>query len=303
MPADSSPAWSRFLDEFMAHIAVDRGLSSKTLDAYSRDIIHFLAFAESQGLAGPQDVRPKDILAWLKRLRDSGLSARTSARRLSALRGFFKFITDEHGLACTPLAVINTPRIGVHLPNVLSVSEVEAILEQPDTTRPIGMRDRALLEITYACGLRASEAVGLKINQLDMEVGYLRIRGKGNKERIVPFGEAASDWLKRFMENGRPQILGKRASHFVFVGRGGRPITRQRFWQILKVCSAAARIKSEISPHCLRHSFATHLLEGGADLRAVQMLLGHSSITTTQIYTHLDIRHLRTLHQKYHPRG
>ncbi len=300
---ETSTSWAELVDDFMSRLVIDQGASPNTLDAYSRDLLNFVDFAEGQKLANPEDINSNHILGWLKSLRDSGLSARTTARKLSALRSFFRFLVEEHNLDSTPLAVINNPRIGSYLPRVLSVSEVNALLEQPDVTRPIGLRDRGLLEVTYACGLRASEAVGLKLNQVDIKVGYVRIIGKGNKERIVPMGEIAIEWLTRYLKSGRPRLLGKRASYFVFVGRAGRPLTRQRFWQLIKQYSRSAGIDRDISPHVLRHSFATHLLERGADLRAVQMLLGHADISTTQIYTHLDIEHLRTIHRKYHPRG
>ena len=300
---ETSTSWAELVDDFMSRLVIDQGASPNTLDAYSRDLLNFVDFAEGQKLANPEDINSNHILGWLKSLRDSGLSARTTARKLSALRSFFRFLVEEHNLDSTPLAVINNPRIGAYLPRVLSVSEVNTLMEQPDTSRPIGLRDRGLLEVTYACGLRASEAVGLKLNQVDIKVGYVRIVGKGNKERIVPMGEIAIEWLTRYLKSGRPRLLGKRASYFVFVGRAGRPLTRQRFWQLIKQYSRSAGIDRDISPHVLRHSFATHLLERGADLRAVQMLLGHADISTTQIYTHLDIEHLRTIHRKYHPRG
>lgn len=296
-------SWTELLDEFMARLSIDQGISRNTLDEYSRDLLNFIDFADRQRLGGPENISSKEILAWLKLLRESGLSPRTTARKLSALRGFFRFLVEEYGLDSTPLAAINNPRIGIHLPEVLSISEVETLMEQPEVNKPAGLRDRALLELTYACGLRASEAVGLKFNQLDMEVGYLRIFGKGNKERIVPVGKTAIEWLNNYLKSGRSKLLGKRASGFVFVGRAGMPLTRQRFWQLFNTYSNSAGIKSKVSPHVLRHSFATHLLEGGADLRAVQMLLGHSNISTTQIYTHLKLQHLRTIHKKYHPRG
>ncbi|MBW1670784.1 MAG: tyrosine recombinase XerD [Deltaproteobacteria bacterium] len=280
MPDGATISWADLLDDFMARLSIDRGVSRSTLDEYSRDLLNFIDFAHRQKLAGPDNVSPN-----------------------SALRGFFRFLMEEHSLSSTPLAAINNPRIGCHLPGVLSVSEVETLLEQPEVNKPAGLRDRALLELTYACGLRASEAVGLKLNQLDMKVGYLRIFGKGNKERVVPVGKVAIEWLDNYLKSGRPKLLNKKPSYFVFVGRAGKPITRQRFWQLFNAYSISAGIKSEVSPHVLRHSFATHLLEGGADLRVVQMLLGHSNISTTQIYTHLDLKHLRTIHQKYHPRG
>jgi integrase/recombinase XerD len=292
----------------MAHLMVERGVSPQTLDAYSRDILGFIDHMDHLNAAGRMgfeviSITSRDVLSWLKTQREKGFSARTLARRLSALRSFFRFLADEHGMDPTPLTVVNNPRIGFHLPDVLSVSEVEAILEGPDCSKPLGLRDRALLELAYACGFRASEAVALKLGQIDQALGYARVFGKGEKERVVPIGETALYWLDRYLKDARPKILGGKASLYVFTGRLGRPITRQRFWQILKGYAAIKGIRSAISPHTLRHSFATHLLERGADLRAVQMLLGHSSITTTQIYTHLDLKHLRETHRRFHPRG
>ena len=296
-------SWAALLDDFMAHLAMEQGASSRTLDAYNRDILTFIDHFDKSGPTDPSEIRSSDVLSWLKAQREMNMSARTLARRLSALRAFFRFLADEYGIDSTPLTVVNNPRIGLHLPDVLSVAEVEALLEGPDVSRPLGLRDRALLELVYACGLRASEAVTLRINQIDRALGYARVLGKGEKERIVPVGEAALYWLERYLREVRPKVLGRAASLYIFTGRGGRPLTRQRFWQILKTYASAAGIASTISPHTLRHSFATHLLERGADLRAVQMLLGHSSITTTQIYTHLDLKHLREVHRKFHPRG
>ena len=183
------------------------------------------------------------------------------------------------------------------------MQEVEALLSQPNVEKPAGIRDRAILEVLYSCGLRASEAVGLLMNELNMEAGFLKVSGKGGKERVVPFGEEAAYWLGRYIKSARPKLLKNAVSYYCFVGRRGRPITRQRLWQIIKTCALQAGIKTRVHPHVLRHSFATHLLEGGADLRAVQMLLGHSDISTTQIYTHMDISYLRTVHREYHPRG
>jgi integrase/recombinase XerD len=303
MSEGNSTSWINFLDEFMARLSIDRGVSSSTLDEYSRDVLNFIDFADRQKIVDPKKVSHNDILAWLKSLRDAGLSSRTTARKISALRGFFRFLVEEYDLNSSPLAAINSPSIGHRLPEVLTVSEAEKLVEQPETTKSKGLRDRAMLELTYACGLRASEAVGLRLNQVDMKVGYLRILGKGNKERVIPIGKVAIEWLDNYLKLARPKLLGKKVSYFVFIGRAGNPLSRQRFWQLLKAYSMLAGIKRQVSPHILRHSFATHLLEGGADLRTVQTLLGHSDISTTQIYTHLDLQHLRTVHQKYHPRG
>ncbi|HID96929.1 MAG TPA: site-specific tyrosine recombinase XerD [Thermodesulfobacteriaceae bacterium] len=303
MPDKSESLWTVVLDDFMAHLSIDRGLSSCTLDAYSRDVLTFIDHAERHGLHTPADVSSSDIMAWLNKLRISGLSARTSARKLSAVRTFFRFLVQERHIDASPLTVVSTPRLGTGLPEVLSKAEIENLLCCPDVSKATGLRDRTLLELTYACGLRATEATALKMNQLDTRRYYLRIMGKGSRERIVPVGKIAMDWLIRYLKEVRPKLLGRKNSYYVFPGRTGKPLTRQRFWQLLKKYSVAAGIDRQISPHVLRHSFATHLLEGGADLRVVQMLLGHSDISTTQIYTHLDLKHLRSIHRRYHPRG
>ncbi len=300
----SSPeSWTVLLDDFMAYLAMEQGASLRTLDAYSRDISTFIDHLDKNGQKGPSAIKSSDVLSWLKAQRALDMSPRTLSRRLSALRSLFRFLADEYGVDPTPFTVVNNPRIGLHLPDVLSVLEVENLLDGPDVSRPIGLRDRALLELVYACGLRASEVVTLKTSQIDQALGYLRVTGKGEKERIVPVGKAALYWLGRYLKEVRPKVLGPAASLYIFTGKGGRPLTRQRFWQILKNYASAKGMALNISPHTLRHSFATHLLERGADLRAVQMLLGHSSITTTQIYTHLDLKHLREVHRRFHPRG
>ncbi|MGB9711891.1 MAG: site-specific tyrosine recombinase XerD [Dissulfurimicrobium sp.] len=296
-------SWTTLLDDFLAHLTVERGASVKTLEAYSRDILDFIDGLGGDKACGPGAVSSSDVLVWLKTQRNRGFSPRTLARRLSALRSFFRFLSEGYGVDPTPLTVINNPRIGLSLPDQLSIPEVNALLEAPDCLKPIGLRDKALLEVSYACGLRASEAVTLRLDQIDRKLSYIRVSGKGEKERVVPIGETAVYWLDRYLKEARPCMLGKAASFYVFTGRDGRPLTRQRFWQILKTYAAMKGIRHRISPHTLRHSFATHLLERGADLRAVQMLLGHSSITTTQIYTHLDLKRLREVHRKFHPRG
>ncbi len=299
----SCDKWNTLLDDFMAHMSVERGASLHTLDGYSRDIMSFIVSVCSKGIAEAAEVKPVHILQWLSELRDRGIAASSATRKLSALRSFFRFLVTEHGLASSPTSLINNPRTGRTLPVVLSVEQVEKILSQPDTSTPVGLRDRALLEITYACGLRASEAVSLEVHCLDMKLGYVRVTGKGNRQRIVPAGAIAMEWIGRFMDQGRNRLIGRSASNYLFPARAGRPMSRQRFWQLLKKYAASAGIEGPVYPHALRHSFATHLLEGGADLRTVQMLLGHSDITTTQIYTHLDIGRLRSIHKKFHPRA
>ncbi len=287
----------------MAHMAVERGASAHTLEGYSHDIMEFILSVSRRGIVSPHDTGPAHVLEWLGELRRQGIGASSATRKLSALRSFFRYLVAEHGLASSPTSLINNPRSGRTLPVVLTVEQIDKLMEMPDISKPRGLRDRTLLEITYACGLRATEAVSLKTYSVDMKLGYVRIFGKGNRERIVPAGKVAIKWLEQYLEKGHPVISGNRPTEYLFPARNGRPMSRQRFWQILKKYAEMAGIGGKVYPHALRHSFATHLLEGGADLRTVQMLLGHSDITTTQIYTHLDTGRLRAVHKKFHPRA
>ncbi|NPA93946.1 MAG: site-specific tyrosine recombinase XerD [Thermodesulfobacteria bacterium] len=295
-------AWQNDIDDYLAFIAVEKGLSNKTLEAYSFDMLEFASFAKSQGKKEPEGVTTKLVLNWLSHLKKSGVTPATMARKLSSVRGFFRYLLMEGRIKASPTSVIGNPKIGRKLPLVLTPQEVERLLAQPDTGSLTGLRDRALLEILYSCGLRASEAVTLKLSQIHLQEGFLKIVGKGNKERIVPLGEEATFWLKEYLAKGRPKLLKNANSYFCFVGRRGKPISRQRLWQIIKKYSLMAGLSDKVYPHCLRHCFATHLLEGGADLRAVQLLLGHSDIGTTQIYTHIDTGYLRKVHRTFHPR-
>ncbi len=295
--------WTGYLDDFLAFLSIERDLSPNTLDAYSRDVIGFMEFTDESGIKDPEAIGPGEMLSYLSILRDKGLSPVTISRKLSAIRSFFSFLCNEYGLSRNPAAIVSNPKTGLNLPHALTISEVNELLERPDVSKPTGIRDRAAMELMYACGLRVSETVNLRAGQLDSQAGYVRVMGKGNKQRIVPVGQSALKWLARYMKQARPRLLGRKMSNHIFLGRGGRPLTRQRLWQILKFHASQCGFKARVYPHALRHSFATHLLEGGADLRAVQMLLGHSSITTTQIYTHLDLQHLRSIHRRYHPRG
>lgn len=295
-------SWNTAIDDYLAFITVEKGLSNTTLDAYSCDLLEFSLFSEKKGLKSPEQVTTNDILNWLKQLKKKGISPVSATRKLSSLRGFFRFLVLENRLSTSPTSLISNPRIGRNLPRVLSVDEIEQLLTQPSIEKPAGLRDRALLEVLYSSGLRASEASNLLMKQINLPANFLKISGKGNKERVVPLGQEAAYWLKKYIESARPKLLKKALSYYCFVGRKGKPISRQRLWQLIKNYAAKAGLKGKIHPHVLRHSFATHLLEGGADIRAVQMLLGHSDISTTQIYTHLDISHLRIIHQKFHPR-
>jgi integrase/recombinase XerD len=258
---------------------------------------------DAQGLSSPEEITPAHVLLYLSALRRRGLAEETLARRLSALRGFFAFLVLEHGLSENPLALIEGPRPRRKLPVVLSPEETKRLLEAPDPSSPIGLRDRAMLELTYSSGLRVSELLGLCLFDLNLEVGFVRVRGKGSKERLVPIGDYAREALQAYLKKGRPKLLKNFDEPHVFLNRRGRPLTRQRFWQIIKKNALKAGLRTDITPHVLRHSFATHLLEQGADLRTVQMMLGHASLSTTQIYTHVQAETLRRIHAKYHPRG
>ncbi len=278
---------------------LEEGLSDNTIKAYGSDLKQFAAW-----LRKPlHQATPECVSRYLSQRFHQGASSRTSARILSSLRKFYDYLVRERLIAENPCAGIDSPYLGRSLPQFLSESQVEALLAAPDTSRPLGLRDRAMLEMMYAAGLRVSELVVLRFRQLDSQRGLVRLLGKGNKERLVPLGEEALDRLEDYLVHGRPQLLGARRSDYVFVTRRGGPMTRQAFWQLIKRYARQANIDKPLSPHTLRHAFATHLLNNGADLRVVQMLLGHSSLSTTQIYTHVAQARLKALHEKFHPRG
>ncbi|MBI1733323.1 MAG: site-specific tyrosine recombinase XerD [Gammaproteobacteria bacterium] len=291
---------SGLIDIFLDALWMERGLSANTLQAYRSDLRHFLQWHGARGgrLAGAETA---DILAFLGAQR--GRTARTTARRLSALRRLFQFLQRTGRMAADPTANVESPRLGRGLPRSLSEVEVESLLAAPDTNHDRGMRDRAMLELLYATGLRVSELVGLRMEQINLRQGVVRVLGKGNKERLVPLGEEAAHWLDRYLRTARPALLRNVPGATLFPGRRGAPLTRQAFWHAIRRHARKAGMARAISPHVLRHAFATHLLNHGADLRAVQMLLGHADISTTQIYTHVAKERLKKLHQQHHPRG
>ncbi len=297
---DSMDIW---VDRFLQHLSIEKGLSHNTIEAYARDLRMFGAYLFSKRIL---DFRPKskeDMTGFLRHLRAQGLAPRSLARNISTLKGFFKFLLSEKQITESPLQRIRTPKIVPRLPSVLSLKEVEDLVGQPNHNRPLGMRDWAMMELLYATGLRVSELVNLSINDVNLEVGYLRTKGKGGKERIVPIGGAATRALKSYLNGPRKSMALRSNASTLFLGRGGRKISRQGFWKILRKHAQSAGIGKRITPHTLRHSFATHLLEGGADLRSIQSMLGHADISTTQIYTQVSRDHLKQLHQKFHPRG
>jgi len=298
--ADNFDQW---LDRFLHHLAVEKGLSRNTLEAYARDLQGYLAFLAERGISDVGESSAEPIMGYFKLLRGKGLSPRSSARALSALRGFHKFLVQDRAISQSPLRRLRAPKVVPRLPVVLTFKEVEELLRQPDPAQPLGSRDRAMLEVLYATGLRVSELVHLSVNDVNLEVGYVRTKGKGARERIVPIGRAASQALKGYLEGPRRSWALKSSDATLFLGRGGGGITRQGFWKILRKYAQSAGIHKRLTPHTLRHSFATHLLERGADLRSVQSMLGHVDIATTQVYTHVSREHLKRLHQRYHPRG
>lgn len=290
--------------EFVQYLAVERRLSPHTQQAYQRDVRAFLAAAQGERTNGDAPVLTRaHVLGFLAHSRDQGLSPRSLARRLAALRAFCRFLQREGDLTTDPLLDLHTPRLPQRLPRLLSVPEVDRLLRQPPQDTPRGLRDAAMLEVLYATGLRVSELVTLPMSALHLTEGWIKVRGKGGKERLVPLGEQAIERLRAYLDGGRAALLrGARTTHIFANGRSG-PLTRQGFWKLLRRHARQAGISRPISPHTVRHSFATHLLERGADLRSVQQMLGHSDISTTQIYTHVLEERLRSAYERYHPRG
>jgi len=291
------------VDRYLNHLLVEKGLSPHTLAAYSRDLAVFFEFAAKGGIERVEEMDTSLILKHLIALHAQGLGPGSRGRHLVSLRGFFRFLVQERVLEHNPARLVDLPKKGLRLPDVLSVQEVERLLEVPGEKRPEGRRDRAMLELLYAAGLRVSELISVGVYDAELEAGFVRVLGKGAKERVVPVGGPAREKIRAYLETARPALLKGKTSRYLFVGRGAKPLTRQGFWKLLKKHALEAGITKNITPHTLRHSFATHLLEGGADLRAVQEMLGHADIATTQIYTHVAGTRLKEIHRKYHPRA
>lgn len=295
-------ALSQFIDAFLAMAAVEKGLAQNTIEAYSRDLQKFSAFLLARGIGQWAEVDPPMLRAFMASLRANGLGPRSVARHAVTVRRLLHFLETE-GIVGTNAM----PRLALQpgrrkLPKTLSTEDVNRLLNQPDSSTPLGARDRAMLETLYATGLRVSELVRLETRQINFDGNYLTIKGKGSKVRAVPFGRWARDRLTEFMGHARLAILKGRSSAYVFTNRSGRPLTRQGFWKLIRRYALAAGVDKRVTPHTLRHSFATHLLEGGADLRAVQSMLGHADISTTEIYTHVDGARLKKVHREHHPR-
>ena len=290
------------IEQFTDAMWMERGLSRNTLSAYRNDLSGLAGWLLKQGKT-LQTARRQDLLAYLSDRVDGGAKPRTTARLLSSMRRFYRYQVREGQLQEDPSVRIDTPRIGRPLPDTLSESEVEALLDAPDEQDTLGVRDRAMLELLYACGLRVSELVSMTSDQASLTQGVVRLVGKGNKERLVPMGEEAVDWLQYYLDESRPELAAGSSAKQLFITRRGKGMTRQAFWYRIRHYAVKSGINKPLSPHTLRHAFATHLLNHGADLRVVQMLLGHSDLSTTQIYTHVARERLKDLHAQHHPRG
>jgi len=297
------PSLDQCVDRYINYLLVEKGLAQKTVEAYASDLKAYLQFLDDQHMS---DIRQSDtaaILKYLIDLRKSGRIARTRARHLVTIRGFYQYLLQSRVIHQNPAKLVDLPKSGLKLPEVLSIERVDRLLAQPDIKRPSGLRDAAMLELLYAAGLRVSELIHVEVAAVNLEAGFVRVLGKGDKTRIVPIGRKAIERIDVYINHGRKTMLKHHSSKFLFIARAGNPMTRQGFWKLLKRYAIKAGIKQRVTPHSLRHSFASHLLEGGANLRAVQEMLGHVDIATTQIYTHVAQKRLIEIHRKFHPRG
>ena len=293
---------TKIIDQFIDHLWLEDGLSKNTLNSYRFDLSIFVSWLAETKKIELLDVSELEIQEFLA-FKFPTSKSRSISRLLATLRRFFRFLLRENKIKEDPTLKIQTPKIPKSLPKSLSEDEVEGLLEAPDIKTDVGMRDRSMLELLYACGLRVSELVGIQLTEVILTDGVIRVTGKGSKTRLVPMGEEAVDWIKKYLVESRQNILNKQTSKFLFVTNRGGKMTRQAFWYLIKKYALMANIDKPMSPHILRHAFATHLINHGADLRVVQMLLGHSDISTTQIYTHVARERLKKLHQEHHPRG
>jgi len=292
------------IDEYLDHLSVERGLSQSTVASYRGDLASYASFLSSRGKTSPESVGPRDVSEFTAARMDDGVSARSVARNLSCIRGFHRYLVVTRDGASDPTVDVDAPKFRRRLPDVLSVHEIEEILKAVDTSTGLGIRDRAMIEVAYGAGLRVSELITLEISNLFFDEGYIRCMGKGSKERVVPVGSEAIDWTTRYRRDVRPPLAARGpATDVVFLNVRGRPLSRMGFWKILQKAVRRAGVRDRVKPHSLRHSFATHMLEGGADLGVVQEMLGHADISTTQIYTSVDREYLKEIHRTFHPRG
>ncbi len=291
------------IDTYMEHLNLERGLASNTLESYGADLSRFAVFLAKNTIIKIQDIDTTVLLAWIVDLKKTGLSAPSRARHLISVRGLFKFLIRENSITVNPTDKLNLPKTGRQLPHILGFDQVKTLLELPDIAKPRELRNAAMLEILYGAGLRVSELINMKVQDINFNACFVKVFGKGSRERVVPIGSHARERSLDWLERGRPLLLKNLTSRYLFVARAGKPMTRQGFWKIIKKYARLAEIPTNVYPHTFRHAFATHLLEGGADLRSVQTMLGHSDISTTQIYTHVSSTYLTEMHKKFHPRG
>jgi integrase/recombinase XerD len=289
------------INAFLDHLRVERRLADHTLESYARDLRSLVGYAAAAGRS-PEALDRAALEEFVRQQMIRGLSPRSVARSVAAIRGFFRFLVLDRRLEQSPADDLRPPRAWPALPKFLSLDQVDTLIAQPDVSTPLGLRDRAMIEVLYATGLRVSELISLRPADLHLDEQYLTCVGKGNKERIVPIGEQASTWVRRYQRDGRPALLKRRASSRIFLNARGGSLSRVGFWKVLKQYARRANLPRTLSPHVVRHSFATHLLERGADLRAIQMMLGHADVSTTQIYTHILDARLRTVYDRFHPR-
>jgi integrase/recombinase XerD len=293
---------SRYIDSFLTMIAVEKGLAKNTVEAYSRDLVRLSEFLIAQSVGSWEETETLHLRSYLSALRRQGLSPRSIARHIVTVRRFYGFLETEGVINENPVPRFHQVAGGRKLPQTLSADDVRKLLAQPDLQEPLGVRDQAMLELLYATGLRVSELITLQMQQINFQGNFLTVKGKGSKVRAVPFGKWARQKLLDYVNGTRLRLSKGRASAFVFINRSGRPLTRQGFWKLIRGHALTAGIEKRVTPHTLRHSFATHLLEGGADLRSVQSMLGHADISTTQIYTHVNGARLKEVHRRHHPR-
>ena len=294
---------SASIDTYLTYLRDVRRVSPNTVESYARDLEALAGFADTKG-AAVERLDRRDLEAFVRSLMSSGLAPRSVARTVACVRGFYRFAALERRDGKNPAEDLRAPRAWPSLPRFLDLDEVDRLLAQPDVSTPRGLRDKALIEVLYASGMRVSELIGVKPGDLNLDQGYLTCTGKGDKQRIVPIGQQAADWVRRYVREGRTPLLHRRSSPWLFVNaRDGGPLSRVGFWKVLKEYGIKAGIRRDISPHVLRHSFATHLLERGADLRAIQVMLGHADLSTTQIYTHVLEARLRAVYDRFHPRS
>ncbi len=291
------------IDQFIHFLAVEKGLSQNTLESYQRDMVGFTAYLQERGVTQIQDSTRAQIIGYLMTLQKKGRATATLSRNMASIRAFYQFLVRDKLIDKDPSIHLETPKIEKRLPKVLSIEEVERLLESPPVHHPAGLRDKAMLELLYATGIRVSELVHLNIGDVNLEMGFVKCMGKGSKERIIPLGSVAVEIVRQYINIGRPRLLKEGSETALFLNHLGKKITRQGFWKIIKRYAQKANIRTEITPHTLRHSFATHLLENGADLRSVQEMLGHADISTTQIYTHVTRTRIKDIYAKTHPRA